>query len=291
MWAGMGTMAAAAAANGGLIASTLGNIGTGIFAAGNFIGGTLGAMGAAVSEGGSQLLAGNITGASEAFMSNMTAALSGEAGMTAVNAAAAQAAQAAGTQIGSLTAEEAIAGGVGPLEAADGTVFQSKPLQLDASVIDAQNLNLSDAADFTNLGQDAATELAGGPIKSLEAITQEELYGKAGELTLAEHGTYLDFGAEGVKAIQPGATSATSAIDEELGDKVESYAKKKLESYLSGSSSTTASASTPYRALNLKSTNPKSSNVGGQGSSGFSLLSGVRGLENSVRNSQSLMFT
>ena len=279
MWSGFGAVAASAAANGGLIASTLGNIGTAIFNAGNFIGGTLGAMGNAITEGGSQLLQGNIAGASEAFMSNMTSALSGEAGMGAMNAAAAQAAEAAGINLGSIDASTAVQNGVSPDFASEH--LTNGPIQQDFQGLD---LGTPSVEDIAQSGADAFAPT------SLEGIAQEELYGKAGGLTFAENGVLLDHGADGVKALQPGAPSAGKQIDDALNEKVESTAKNYLESYLNPQAEVNngEALGTGYKA---KAINASKTTGGGTGSEGFSLLKGVRGLEESVRNSQSLMFS
>jgi hypothetical protein len=107
------------------------------------------------------------------------------------------------------------------------------------------------------------------------------LYGKAGNLSLTEQDAFMQYGAEGVKAIQPTSVNSTS------GNMKDAYGQ--VKSLLGGSSE--GAGYQPYVPKAIKSQAVSNAgNANGQGSAGFSLLGGVQGLEESLRNSQRLMF-
>ena len=290
MWSGFGAASAAAAASTNVLVSAMGTAGSGLFAAGNFVAGTLGAMGNAISEGASQLMNGNFSAAASTFGQNMGSALSGEAGMASVNSAAAQAAQQAGTLIGdSLNAADAVAQGVD-------ANFAAENLGTDATGFDpssAGEFSIEDIADVTSnqtAGLDPAAAYQPDNILSLEEMAQKEITGKAGALTLKETGVLIDHGKAGVDALQPGSVNVADQNQQTLKDGYE--LANKVTDYF-GSSAEQSGGSGQSLIQRPASTQAiGSANVGGgRGSEGFSLLKGVQGLEQSLRNSQNLMFT
>ena len=293
MWSGFGTAAAAAAQSANALVSAIGTVGSGLYATGNFIAGTLGAVGNAVSEGASQLASGNFSAAANAFGSNLGSALSGEAGMASVHAAAAQAASASGTLLGQgmegvqATIAESSASGLGP----DALNFDPSATDISSISSDIATEAVSDELSIgtiDELAKEAASKFATEPMK---ATAEKALYGKAGELSLAETGAYLDYGKTGVQALQPVAANIGNANQETLKKGYD-----KANKYLGGSGGAGTSGQVEEQSsLIVKPLNTqaiRSATPGrGQGSEGFSLLSGVRGLESTLRNSQNLMFT
>ena len=290
LWGGFGAGAAAMAGSANALVSTLGSVGSGIFAAGNFVGGTLGALGNAVTEGASQVMAGNFSGALTSFSTNVSSALTGKAGMASVNAAAAQAAQAAGTLAGQgVTASEAVLGGMDPSFAAENLGKDALGFDVskagEFSIESLSNVSPSQISGVSDVGLNGV----GIPdILSPEQMMQQATTGKVGALTFAENDALSRFGTEGVKALQPGATNAAASS---FSNVKEAY--KVGKSLLGGGQGSGGySASLEPLQDTLESVDLSApANGGGVGSAGFSLLSGVRGLENSVRNSQNLMFS
>ena len=289
LWSGFGAGAAAMATSANAFVSTLGSIGSGVFATGNFIGGTLGAMGNAITESASNVMAGNFSGAASSFATNMTNAFTGKAGMAAVNAGAAQAAMTAGNLAGSTDALTASTGNFGIDQTAG---FNAEVAANQAGL--STDLMANAPADFSSLqavtnngtvaGLNPLDVTAQTAVAGTQELAGQALYGKAGNLTLTEQDAYMKFGAEGVKAIQPGFDNSGS----NLLDK----AKKAKDLYdnLSGGGAA-GGGYQPYVPQAIKSQSIQNAGgVSGTGSSGFSLLGGVRGLEQSIRNSQNMMF-
>ena len=289
LWSGFGAGAAAMATSANAFVSTLGSIGSGIFAGGNFIGGTLGAMGNAVTEGAANIMKGNFSDAASAFATNMSNAFTGKAGMAAVNQAAAQSALAAGNLAGSTDALTASTGNFGIDQTAS---FNAEVAANQAGL--STDLMANAPADFSSLqavtnngtvaGLNPLDVTAQTAVAGTQELAGQALYGKAGNLTLTEQDAYMKFGAEGVKAIQPGFDNSGS----NLLDK----AKKAKDLYdnLSGGGAA-GGGYQPYVPQAIKSQSIQNAGgVSGTGSSGFSLLGGVRGLAQSIRNSQNMMF-
>jgi hypothetical protein len=287
LWSGFGAGAASLAASANVFASTLGSVGSGIFATGNFIGGTLGAMGNAVTQSASNVMAGNFSGAASSFATNMTNAFTGKAGMAAVNAGAAQAALASGNLVGSTDALTAQTGSFGVDQTAGfNAEVAGNQAGLSTDLLTNAPTDLSSLQTITNKGSLAGVNPLDVTAQTSVAGTQElagqSLYGKAGELSLTEQDAFMKYGAEGVKAIQP---SAVKPMDFGEAAKRASTAKDLLGGGGQGD------GYQPYTPKAIQSQAIKgASNASGQGSSGFSLLGGVRGLEESLRNSQRMMF-
>ena len=306
LWAGFGAGAAAMAASANVLVSTLGSIGTGIFAAGNFVVGTLGAMGSAVTEGAANVMAGNFSGAASAFASNMTAAFTGEAGMAAVNAAAAQAASTAGTlasdAASQLTTEQATQ------LAADGVVMHSPvdPTIGQAGLTDSQ-IAAQDAL-FGNGTEAAQAALNSSPVGNTgipgidTGLTTAQL-----DAQVAEYGmtvdqlnatpnaanAYITNGTDGVRGIAEQVISKPNNTGDNIKESLDKAQQlKELMDQVNGNTNTQGaqgrSVGSGGRAIT--STQANAGNTKGQGSSGFSLLGGVMGLEQSVRNSQNMLF-
>lgn len=288
MWSGFGAAAASAAASTSALVSAIGTAGTGLFAGGNFIAGTLGAMGNAIAEGASQLASGNFSAAASAFGTNMGAALSGEAGMASVNAAAAQAAASAGELLGqSIDATQAVQAGIDPS-------FAAENLGKDALGFNPSEAGKFDLDSFLDVSAEQSSGITapsfdgtyGAGATGVEEIAQKHMTGKVGELTFAEQGALNDYGTKGVEAIQPDAMG--------VADQNQAGAKKvydALGNLVSGGGAENIGGgsliSRPSKSKSIQSAQVG----GGQGSEGFSLLKGVQGLEQSLRNSQNLMFT
>jgi len=161
MWSSFGAGAAAMATSANAFVATLGSVGQGIFASGNFIGGTIGAMGNAISQGASNVMAGNFSGAVSSFASNMSAAFTGNAGMAAVHAGAAQASAAAASNI---AAGES-------LFAAEGAAGAAQVAELQATVASNVNsLNSMGAVGQEALGSLSSEQLTNIQMNNPEAI-------------------------------------------------------------------------------------------------------------------------
>jgi hypothetical protein len=109
-------------------------------------------------------------------------------------------------------------------------------------------------------------------VTSMSDQAGEALYGKAGDLSLAEQTDYINQGR-----------SSTSLLDKAKQgyDAVKGFLP---------SDETAGSAGYGSQTQAIQSARGAVGNTRGQGSAGFSLLGGVRGLEQSVRNSQNSMF-
>ena len=260
LWSGFGAGAAGMAASANSFVSAMGVVGKGIFATGNFIGGTLGAMGNAITEGASQVMAGNFSAAANSFATNMTNAFTGKAGMAAVNAGAAQAAQAAGELVGSTNP-------MTPVGPTDPTAFKPTDFGLD------------------NVGERVVDSIA-KPNFDVNSLADQALYGKdVAAMTLTDQHAFTQFGSAGVKAI-----NAPVPVERSFTEKVNQMASNAstLKDLMGGGQE--QDGFQPYQVKPIQSTIAKASNVAGQGSAGFSLLGGVQGLEESLRRSQSMMF-
>jgi hypothetical protein len=110
--------------------------------------------------------------------------------------------------------------------------------------------------------------------------------------TLAQADAYTQFGAEGARRVTEHMALGEAGIIEKEGTeglkKAGSLLAKAAFSPDQGYSSQPTGFDIPQ--VSRPSVQPLTS-VGGTGSSGFSLLSGVQGLEESLRNSQNLMFS
>lgn len=293
-WGSFGAMAASAAASGSAVASALGTIGSGLYAAGNWAMGTLGAVGSAFTEGAGQIMQGEFSAGLQAFSSNMSSALTGEAGMAAVNAGAAQAAVASGTQLGGSITSDTIATAAEQGVAVDGSFageLGNAPFDAEAAVkagMDpSQAFKMQEVQASKLTLSNTSPQITAPEILSPTQIAQESITGKASTLTFAEQGTFIDHGAEGVRAIQPGASSVAT---QSTNTAKSVYDTAKKISGLGGYDESTGGTSLLAPAGKSKAISSASVG-GGKGSEGFSLLSGVKGLEQSLRNSQSLMFT
>lgn len=292
MWSSFGAGAAAMATSANAFVATLGSVGNGIFAAGNFIGGTLGAMGNAVSQGASNVMAGNFSGAVSSFASNMSAAFTGQAGMAAVNAGAAQAVVGSGISAAEATAELAAntasnltaeqlanqtAMGIAPGQAAQDAAFSalnSSPVGIDVAGLTAEQVaNNAAMGNFSTAVLDQQVAQYGMTAAQLQAIPDAA-------------SAFASNGAAGARAVAgnvPGALQEPSSWDQ---SKVNA---DKVKSLLGGGSD--VGGYQPYMPQAIKAQGVgNSSEVQGQGSAGFSLLGGVEGLEESLRRSQGLMF-
>lgn len=293
MWSSFGSLGTTLVNMGGTFASTLGTAVNGIYAAGNFVGGTLGALGNAITEGASNVMAGNFSGAANAFATNMSSALTGKAGMAAVNAGAAQAvvgtgvsAAEAATELatstaGNLTAEQLAnqtALGVAPGQVAQDAAFSalnSSPVGLDVAGLSAEQV---------------ANNAAMGNFSTAALDKQVTQYG----MTAAQMNAIPDAASA---FAQTGAPSATRAMaGNVLGTTPSNGGKKAIENYqqvksLLGGGGADEGGYQPYvpKAIQAQPI-AQAGKLAGQGSSGFSLLGGVQGLEESLRNSQRMMF-
>lgn len=299
LWSSFGAGAASMAASANAFVSTLGTVGQGIFAAGNWVGGTLGAMGNALTEGASNVMAGDFSGAVTSFASNMSNALTGKAGMAAVHAGTANAAATAASelaaqggsaaQVNALT--EQATNAVSEL-AAMGEAGTSGMLSLDTNTLDiaspqTQEMARSAAAQFNPVSlEDQAAKAI-----QFDTGVNPDLMGP--DLNVSNQ-----FTADAMK--QQMVTSSSDAFTTSLldGGSVASGnglqkakdAYDQVSGMLGGGAQ--EDGSNPYmtrmpRAKAIQS----ASGVSGQGSAGFSLLGGVQGLEESLRNSQRLMFS
>jgi hypothetical protein len=292
-WGSFGAIAAQAAASGSAIASTLGTIGSGLYAAGNWAVGTLGAVGSAFTEGAGQVMQGNFSAGLKAFSSNLGSALTGEAGMAAVNAGAAQAALASGTQLGGGITSETITTAANQGVTVDGSFageLGNAPFDAEAAVKAGMN-----PAEASKMAAAQAERFAitsapiDNPLLTPEQIAQEAITGKSSALSFAEQGTFIDHGAAGVRAVQPGAANVASGITDTAKSAYETY--KKIDGALTPNTADYQGSSSLLAPARKASAIKAATSGGGTGSEGFSLLKGIDGLEQSLRNSQSLMFT
>jgi len=311
LWSGFGAGAATMAASANAFVSTLGTAGSGIFAAGNWIGGTLGAMGNAITESASNIMQGNFSGAATSFASNMTNAFTGKAGMASVNAAAAQAANAAGTLANNAasTITEAQVSQFG----ADGINMMSPA----SAPVDLTGMTAEQIANQKMVGilpGQAAQEASFAALNSspvglntagmtAEQLSNNAILGYVPQATLDSQVATYGMTAAQMNAI-PNAANAfvTNGVSGATGiaasnipstgasgwDKTKAAASA-AKSMLGGSGG--SDGYQPYVPKAITSQRiGNASNSSGTGSSGFSLLGGVQGLEQSIRGSQQMMF-
>jgi hypothetical protein len=293
LWGSVSSVAGGIASQAATFVSSLGSVGTaivngvtsaakGIYAAGNFVGGTVDAMSRAITEGASNVMNGQFSKAASSFATNMSDAFTGKAGMASVNQAAAQSALASGELLGD----------PGQVMGTPGGSFEPVDFGLDPTGSAGVSLDPSLTTNIGNVGSDLGNVLSptgpqftplDTPLQTMAQQGQEALYGKVGNLSLTEQDAFMKYGAEGVKGIQPGAVKAKS----NLLDK----AKKAKDLYDGLGGTGAASGYQPYVPQAIQSqTISNASTARGQGSAGFSLLGGVQGLEQSIRNSQKIMF-
>lgn len=290
LWSGFGAGAAAMASSANVLVSSLGTAGSSIFAAGNWVGGTLGALGNAVTEGAGQIMNGNgFSAAAKSFATNMSNAFTGKAGMASVHAGAAQAAasasqaaaageswfagaeQAAGLNADALGSLEKL-GAIDPSRAGMLAKDLGVGLQNPASTVDLSlSENLYQAPDF-NINNQADQALFGKPVN---------------QMTLADQQAYTQFGGQGAVVGLNTPKAAPSSFSDNLS---ETASRASSASSLLGGGAQQQGGYSPYVPKAINSTSAKAGSVNGQGSSGFSLLGGVQGLEDSLRRSQQLMF-
>lgn len=315
MWSGFGAGASAMAASANAFVSTLGTVGQGIFATGNFIGGTLGALGNAVTEGASNIMAGNFSGAVSSFATNVSNAFTGKAGMAAVNSAAAQAASSAAANVAS---------GDSWFAAGDAAGKAAQVANLNTMGVEAvQNLQ-----GLGTLGADAIAQMDPETLakfspeaqmvqNNVKAMTMSSPVGGVdlkGQFTPDALKPTLSnptstYGSSMAQAWQVGATDAgvirntannimvgntafTSMPAVTNGSTLDNVVARASQAQsLLGGGSGGESGYQPYVAKAINSAqiaNPM--RASGQGSAGYSLLGGVQGLEESIRRSQAMMF-
>lgn len=307
LWNGFGAGAAAMATSANAFVSTLGTVGQGIFSAGNFIGGTLGAMGNAISQGASNVMSGNFSAGMKAFASNMSNAFTGKAGMAAVHAgnmaAATTAANNLAMQGGSAAQVNALSAragdafgslqGMGDLGAQTIAGMDPKTLAQASNQVDMvqQNAkNLWEAQQNSSAAletQDAWLDQMSGAPQAQASPLSTPTYNQSMEISsqamqqagVSDMGIWrntTDTLASGNTTFQPREPNVSNDSEWELPDiggygaqgGFQPYVPQMIKSQTAGS---------PY--------GPQ-----GQGSEGFSLLGGIMGLENSIRNSQRMMF-
>jgi hypothetical protein len=292
LWSGFGAGAAAMASSANVLVSSLGTAGSSVFAAANWVGGAVGALGNAVIDGASQIMNGNgFSAAAESFATNMSNAFTGKAGMASVNAGAAQASAQSGTlannAASSLTQEQAMS------LAKDG-VFMQSPVSADVfNLKGAFGTPVGSALNSSPIAGVDLSSLGGSAVSQTALDSQVAKYG----MTVAQ----MNATPNAANAFITGGKDAALGITSMLEKKPSSFTDK-----LSEVASRAASASSllgggggggqqqggysPYVPKAINSTVANAGNVHGQGSSGFSLLGGVQGLEESLRHSQQLMF-
>lgn len=325
LWGGFGKVAAGMAASANGLAATLGTVGKGIYAAGNFAGGTLGAMGKAIGQGAKNVISGNFSAGAKAFASNISNALTGKAGMASVHAgnisATASAASDLAAQGGSAKSVNALtqSGGeslaklnkmgqlgadtVAGLDPTDLAAVSNKADTIQQAVqgaIDSSTVPLQSAAMDPNAPAWMKPQATLPNSPALKTGTPDWLAGNAGmtseqltnkvmaEQGIADVGIYQNTAAN--------LNAGNMAFDAVQGTSVAegaAKAKSRLASAgsLLGGGGSYDSGYQPYVPQPISSAPIKAaSSVRGQGSAGFSLLGGVQGLEESLRNSQQLMF-
>lgn len=255
LWNSFGAGAAAMAGSANALVATLGNVGSGIFAAGNFISGTLGAVGEAIVGGAKNVIAGDGFGAAlKTFSTNMSSALTGQAGMTAVNAGSAAA---AASNIAADAGFDALATpigtpGVNMSPATDPSLLSPIEQQLNAATVNSGGVDPLTSGAGINMSP--ATDPTLNPLQAqLNTATAEAQLGGA----------------------NPGGTTETVDKDSPSSPSGEAPEYGGFSPVIPTLRS--AVAADPNKG-------------GGTGSSGFSLLSGVKGLEESLRASQRQMF-
>jgi hypothetical protein len=322
MWGSFGAGAASMAASANAFVSTLGSVGSGIFAAGNFVGGTLGALGNAITEGASNVLAGNFSGAAQAFASNVTNAFTGKAGMAAVHTGSIMANTTAAADLAGQVGGSGAAGQINTLtETANASLQSLQGMgQVGADAIaamDPQALARASNEAFTvqqSVQDQMAAKAASSPV--LEGVVTDPMakfnpaakfgpapmsgmeagaaptFGEALQMTTAAGPVNANIARNTIANVTAGNTTFQALNQTAVSD----GASKAMQNYdavkglLGGDAGD--GGFQPY-VPQLTKAQPISavSGASGQGSAGFSLLSGVQGLEESLRRSQQLMFS
>jgi hypothetical protein len=309
LWSGFGAGAAAMATSANAFVSTLGSVGSGVFATGNFIGGTLGAMGNAITESASNVMAGNFSGAASSFATNMSNAFTGKAGMAAVNSGAMQAATTAAADLSAMGGSarqvnmltDSAAGslqsleGMGQLGADTIAGMDPQTLARSSNTVDSLQqgveMRLDGAGNMSPVNNNQWLDDLSGDLSG-QGAGNVNTYGDVLDATSAASGkagisngvlrNTIDNAYAGNTAFK-GLTNAPANGSKAL-EKL-----KQVKSLLGGGGTEGGYQQYTPRAIQSQTV----SNAGtarGQGSAGFSLLGGVQGLEQSVRNSQNMMF-
>jgi hypothetical protein len=305
LWAGVSGAAGTLASSAATFMSSLGSVGSaivsgvttaanGIYAAGNFIGGTLGAMGNAITEGAANVMAGNFSGAASSFATNMTNAFTGKAGMAAVHAGQAVSGTLASDAASTVTNTQ------GAALQRDG-IFLSSPVN---APVDISGLTADQLANQTALGiapGQAATEAATAALTS-SPVAEAAFLGGPSQAALDSQVAQYGMTSAQMSAIPDAANgfvmggklSAQAVASGNIASKSSLLDKAKKAKDLYDNLSGGGAAGGGYQPYVPKAIQSQSiqnaGGVSGTGSSGFSLLSGVRGLEQSIRNSQNMMF-
>ena len=311
LWSGFGAGAAAMATSANAFVSTLGSVGSGIFATGNFIGGTLGALGNAVTEGASNIMAGNFSGAANAFATNVSNAFTGKAGMAAVNAGAMQAASTAAADLAASGGSAAQVNALSDSAATSldklqgmGQIGADTLAGMDPEIL-ARSSNAVDSLQQGVQNQFNATQMSSpvNPNEWLDSISGAPVSGPMSPTLSPDYATSLDLTSQvatrngftntgvirnTVDNLSAGNSAFASIKPTNDGNVVDKYNQVKG---LLGGGDSSGGGYQPYvpKAIQSQAV-AKSGGVSGQGSAGFSLLGGVRGLEESLRNTQQLMF-
>lgn len=289
LWSGFGAAADLMVASSNAFVSALGTAGTSVFAAGNWVGGTLGALGNAVIDGASQIMNGNgFSAAANSFATNISNAFTGKAGMAAVNAGAAQAAAQSGTlanqAASSLTQDQAMS------LAQDG-VFMQSPVSADGFNLKGSfGTPVGSALNSSPVAGVDLSSLGGSSVSQSALDSQVAKYG----MTVAQ----MNATPNAANAFITGGKEAALGVASMLNKQPTSFTDKLAEvgsraasaSSLLGGGGQQQGGYSPYVPKAINSTVANAGTVNGQGSSGFSLLGGVQGLEESLRRSQQLMF-
>ena len=292
LWSGFGAGAAAMASSANAFVSAIGTAGQGIFAAGNFVSGTLGAVGNAITDGASQIMNGNgFSAAAKSFATNMSNAFTGKAGMASVQAGAAEAASAAAKNIASGNSWFGDANSISGLqdEAVSSLQKLGKIDPMRAGEV-AKSTGMMDPADTVGTSYDLSIKdnLYEAPDFNMANQADKGLFGKpVNQMTLADQNAYTNFGgSQAVIGANKGIASTSSLLDRTK--QVAERAASMKDVFAGGDRE--GGGYSPYVPKAINSTVAGAGRVAGQGSSGFSLLGGVQGLEESLRRSQALMF-
>lgn len=267
VWSGFGSGAQLMAQSANGLIKALGTAGQSIFSSGNFIGGTLGSMGNAITEGASQLMAGNFSAAGNAFTQNISNAFTGKAGMASVHAANTAAAKSALVSATDTAAREAL------------TQSHASNLGKLTKLRNGANAALSDTIN-QKVG-DLAIQDA-----TISNMTPDSI------LSDAQHSKYIadTYGTTGIEATTN--TEMYANANASLYDKTMKAGKAAVSLLNQGQGQEGGQMAMPMPIDPLKATTLKSVGAGGgTGSSGFSLLDPVRGLKESVTASQQRMFS
>ena len=280
-WSGFGAMATTAAANG----SIFGTMGSAIYNGVNAIGSTLGAVGDAFSKGASKIAEGSFDGALKEFSSNMTRAFTGEAGKEGIKQGLMESAkQAAGNALAEGATSELATKAAGDVFAGGGGSVSLGQVATEEVQKDILGNALSEAGS-------SALSSPMNPGVTTPDFLKTGLEGPQSGMLPGAIPSYGDALNNATSSI---ATSSSVVMDNIGASSVTDYSglKKSAKSLLSPSSGETSQTQDPYSMKAITSAsigNPGTG--GGQASEGFSLLSGIQGLEESLRKSQNLMFS